>query len=78
MKKVQYTFEVPDFCPDECEAFNPFRGMKREKMTCLYESQCRELRRAIEMNAELGRILASAGGASPSPTRETEAGDGES
>lgn len=25
MKEVQYPFQVPDFCPERCEALSPFR-----------------------------------------------------
>lgn len=52
MKKVQYTFEVPDFCPEKCEAFSPIRAIRNDKMHCLYDSQCAELHRVLEQNAD--------------------------
>lgn len=85
MKKVQYTFEVQDFCPDKCEAFSPIRALRAEKMYCLYKEQCEQLHRVLEKNAELDRIMAGAAGKTgdPSPAcelvrddRETEAKDG--
>ena len=73
MKEVQYTFRVPDFCPEHCEAFSPFRYEKQNLWRCLHEDQCKELRRVIEMNAQLDSLMENAGGASPAPTGETEA-----
>ena len=72
MKEVQYTFQVPDSCPEQCEAFNPLRWKNMKVMTCLHEDQCKALHRVMEANAELDRILESAGGASPAPTGKTE------
>ena len=64
MKEVQYPFRVPDFCPERCEALSPFRYEKQNVCVCLNETRCKELRRVME----------NAVGASPAPTRETEAG----
>ncbi|MBR1689382.1 MAG: hypothetical protein IJ713_01250 [Oscillibacter sp.] len=77
MKKVTYEFEVPDFCPEACEAFNPVRY--RDEWKCLHEDQCKALHRVIQANAELDRILEEAGvdgerAADRRPYEETEAG----
>lgn len=58
MKKVTYAFEVPDFCPDKCEAFSPIRAIRNDKMHCLYDDQC----------AELHRVLAGAAGGPGDPS----------
>lgn len=76
MKKVQYTFEVPDFCPDKCEAFSPIRALRAEKMYCLHKEQCEQLRRVLEKNAELDRIMAGAAGKDPSAVPQDDGEEG--
>ena len=74
MKEVQYTFQVPDFCPERCAAFSPIRYEKQNLWRCLHEDQCKELHRVIEMNTQLDRLMENAGRASPAATEKTEAG----
>lgn len=47
MKKVTYEFEVPDFCPEHCEAFSPFE-FRHERLGCLNDTKCEQLYRRIK------------------------------
>lgn len=81
MKQVQYTFEVPDFCPEKCAAFNPAHFLRSDTFGCLHQDQCAELHRNLALIAqadrELDAIMERAGQAA-APTTEMEAeADGE-
>ena len=74
MKKVTYEFEVPDFCPEQCKAFNPFEF--RERLGCLNDTKCEQLYRHLkemEERASVWSAASVAGGTSPAPTGEMTA-----
>ena len=65
MKEVQYTFRVPDFCPEHCKKFSPFARFG-EELICLNGDACTILMRQLEK-------LRAGGDAGPG--EKTEAAD---
>ena len=56
MKEVSYTFTVPDFCPEPCEAFSPF-DYRANRLGCLNETKCKELWKMLRAAGETGGSL---------------------